>query len=128
MNHQGLNDFTPLDLAIHTQYPEVERILLDQGAKGSVQLIAQKRLFSHVSLSHYFCACMNDNRHACVHLIECYSFQLCTCIGMQLCNSIANASYMIKRLRNVFRKIVKNQQPFGIEPRASDLSCQCSTT
>ena len=51
MNHQGLNDFTPLDLAMHTQCPEVERVLLDHGAKGSVCLIAQRqRLFSVVGI------------------------------------------------------------------------------
>jgi hypothetical protein len=53
MNHQGLNDFTPLDLAMHTQCPEVERVLLDHGAKGSVCLIAQRqRLFSVVPPLH----------------------------------------------------------------------------
>ena len=42
MNHLGLNDFTPLDLAMHTQCSEVEHVLLDQGAKGSVRLISRK--------------------------------------------------------------------------------------
>ena len=28
--------------------------------------------------------------------------------------------YMMKRLRNIFLRTVKNQQPPGIEPRASD--------
>ena len=50
MNHQGLNDFTPLDLAIHTQCAEIERVLLEQGAKGSANLMAEKqRLYSVVS-------------------------------------------------------------------------------
>ena len=49
MNQQGLNEFTPLDLAIHNQCPEVERVLLEHGAKGSVNLIVQKRTFSKVS-------------------------------------------------------------------------------
>ena len=50
MNQQGLNDFTPLDLAIHNQCSEVERVLLEHGAKGSVYLIVQKRTFSKVSI------------------------------------------------------------------------------
>ena len=50
MNQQGLNDFTPLDLAIHNQCSEVERVLLEHGAKGSVNLIVQKRTFSKVSI------------------------------------------------------------------------------
>ena len=40
MNHLGLNDFTPLDLAMHTQCPEVEHVLLDHGAKGRLELHA----------------------------------------------------------------------------------------
>lgn len=66
MNHQGLNDFTPLDLAIHTQCPEVERVLLDQGAKGSVQLIIQKRLFSQVSLSYAMLRLCVDDIQPCM--------------------------------------------------------------
>jgi calcium-independent phospholipase A2 len=53
MNHQGLNDFTPLDLAMHTQCPEVEHVLMDHGAKGSVRLIVRKhRCFSVVPPLH----------------------------------------------------------------------------
>ena len=44
MNHQGLNDFTPLDLAIHTQSPEVERVLLEHGEKCSADLIVQQQI------------------------------------------------------------------------------------
>jgi calcium-independent phospholipase A2 len=39
INEQGLNDFTPLDLAIHCQCSEVETVLLEHGAKGSAKLI-----------------------------------------------------------------------------------------
>ena len=53
MNHQGLNDFTPLDLAIHTQCSEVERVLLEHGAKGSVNLIVQKQRL--VRFAHNVC-------------------------------------------------------------------------
>lgn len=42
INEQGLNDFTPLDLAIHNQSPEVEALLLEHGAKSSANLIAEK--------------------------------------------------------------------------------------
>ena len=52
MNHQGLNDFTPLDLAIHSQSSEVERVLLEHGAKGSANLIIQKQKLSVVRRSH----------------------------------------------------------------------------
>ena len=43
INDQGLNDFTPLDLAIHCQSPEVEKVLLEHGAKGSAKLIVQQQ-------------------------------------------------------------------------------------
>ena len=40
--------------------------------------------------------------------------------------------YMMEILRHTlymyFRELVKNQRPPGIEPRASDFSCQHSTT
>ena len=36
--------------------------------------------------------------------------------------------YLMKWLRNIFLTTEKNRQPPGIEPGASDLSCQCSTT
>lgn len=50
INDQGLNDFTPLDLAIHCQSSEVERVLLEHGAKGSAKLIVQQQRPSVVSL------------------------------------------------------------------------------
>ena len=49
MNHLGLNDFTPLDLAMLTQCPEVERVLLDHGAKGGLELHAAARKQHHFS-------------------------------------------------------------------------------
>ena len=43
INEQGVNDFTPLDLAIHCQCSEVEKVLLEHGAKGSAKLIVQQQ-------------------------------------------------------------------------------------
>ena len=43
INEQGLNDFTPLDLAIHCQCSEVEKVLLEHGAKGSAKLIVMQQ-------------------------------------------------------------------------------------
>ena len=44
-----------------------------------------------------------------------------------MCLHVLNRNRHVKRLRN-FREFVKNQQSPGIVLRASDLSCQCSTT
>ena len=50
LNYQDWNHFTPLDLAMHLQCSDVQHILMDHGAKGSVRLIVRKhRLFSVVS-------------------------------------------------------------------------------
>lgn len=43
INQQGLNDFTPLDLAINSQCSQVESVLLEHGAMGSVNLLVQKQ-------------------------------------------------------------------------------------
>ena len=53
INHQGLNEFTPLDLAINGQHAEVESVLLEHGAKSSAQLIGQRRHFSQVCMYMY---------------------------------------------------------------------------
>lgn len=43
INQQGLNDFTPLDLAIDSQCSQVESVLLEHGAKGGVNIMVQKQ-------------------------------------------------------------------------------------
>ena len=62
INHLGLNDFTPLDLAMYTQCPEVEHVLLDQGAKGSVRLISRKHFVVSIIIAcrpYLYCTTCN---------------------------------------------------------------------